>query len=251
MGRITRKRSSSGYYHIMIRGVNRELIFIDDMDRGKFIALIKQYVDETKTDIIVYCLMSNHVHMLVKAPEGMSSFMRKLASAYVYYFNHKYDRIGHLFQDRYKSEPIETDSYLLTAARYILKNPEKAGICEGQEYKWSSWRDLYYLAEYDKTGFTKPQVLFDIAGGPREFMNFLMEDSDDVCLDIDSGKRISDEKAKEAIIQITGLDDPKKLSDLYSEQVRGLLIRMKESGLSVRQISRITGVDRNIVFRAK
>ena len=83
--------------------------------------------------------MENHVHLLIRDPDGSCPvFMKKMGVGYVRYYNGKYERIGHLFQDRYKSEIITDDAYLLSAFRYILNNPEKAGICRAESYPWSS-----------------------------------------------------------------------------------------------------------------
>lgn len=139
MTRIARQKSTTGYYHIMLRGVNRQDIFFDDEDRQRFVDTLKRFQEELNIQITAYCLMSNHVHILLHADEELSIFIKKISSSYVFWFNRKYGRIGHLFQDRYKSEALDSDSYLMTAMRYILHNPQKAGICSVESYKWSSF----------------------------------------------------------------------------------------------------------------
>ena len=83
--------------------------------------------------------MENHVHLLVNDQKKSTPlFMKKLGISYAQYFNRKYRRNGHLLQDRYLSEPVEDDAYLLTVFRYILNNPKKAGICDARSYPWNS-----------------------------------------------------------------------------------------------------------------
>ena len=245
MPRYRRKISAYAYYHVMIRGVNRMDIFNDDNDRIRFIDTMRRFCGETKVDIIVYCLMRNHVHILTVAPDGMDLFMKKLLSSYVYYFNHKYDRIGHLFQDRYKSEAVESDSYLLTAARYILQNPQKAGICKTDEYPWSSWNEITSLS-----GFTKPKILYDLAEGYFRLEDYLLSDNEDICLDVEKTTTITDADALGIIQSTYKGSDLSGIKSLPLIERNLLLQKLKEEGLSARQISLFTGLGRNIIQRA-
>ena len=118
MPRQARKRSSSGIYHIMLRGINRQIIFEDREDYQRFFDTLKKYKAVSGYTIYAYCLMSNHVHILLKAGhEDLDLIIKRIAGSYVYWYNWKYGRVGHLFQDRFKSEPIETDEYFLTVLR--------------------------------------------------------------------------------------------------------------------------------------
>ena len=244
MARGSRKISAYGYYHVMIRGVNRQDVFLDDIDRKRFIDTMKRFHKETGVDIIVYCLMSNHVHILALAPENLDVFMKKLSSSYVYYFNHKYGRIGHLFHDRYKSEVIESDSYLLTAARYVLQNPRKAKICETMDYKWSSWNDVISLS-----GFTKPRILYDLAEGDFALLDYLASNNEDICLDIEVRPPVSDSDALKEIHRILGGIDPKSLSRLSLEKRNSFLSKMKDANISAKQIEDLTGISRNVYYK--
>lgn len=206
---------------------------------------MQRFSYETKVDVIVYCLMRNHVHILTVAPDGLDVFMKKLSSSYVYYFNHKYDRIGHLFQDRFKSEAVESDDYLLTAARYILQNPQKAGICRVQDYPWSSWNEIVSL-----TGFTKPGILYDIAGNNLDLLEYLVSDNEDSCLDIDNIKIKTDSEALDVIRSVFDDPDMSKIKLLPRQERDHLIRRLKDAGLSARQISLYTGLGRNIIQRS-
>ena len=141
MPRTARKKSNSGIYHIMLRGINRQIIFEDDEDRVKFIDILKHYKQKCGFNIFAYCLMDNHVHLIIKVNnDSLKSIMKRIGVSYVYWYNWKYKRSGHLFQDRYKSEVIEDDSYLLSLVRYIHQNPIKANITPIiGEYPWSSY----------------------------------------------------------------------------------------------------------------
>ncbi len=114
MPRTARKRSESGIYHIILRGINRQAIFNDDEDRKKFKDTLRRYKEVCEFYLYGYCFMGNHLHLLLSVGhEPLEQIMR---------------RIGNLFQDRFKSEPVESDAYLLTVLRYIHLNPVKAGM---------------------------------------------------------------------------------------------------------------------------
>ena len=143
MPRIPRQKSESGIYHIMLRGINQQIIFEDDEDYTKFIDTLEIYKAVSGYKVFAYCLMSNHIHILLKVEkEDIDLIIKRIAGSYVYWYNWKYYRKGHLFQDRFKSEPIENDEYFLTALRYIHQNPVKAGVVEKiDEYEYSSYNE--------------------------------------------------------------------------------------------------------------
>ena len=127
MPRQQRKKSSSGYYHVMIRGNNRNAIFLDDEDKLKFIEILSQKKQDNAFFLYAFCLMDNHVHLMMQEGTGdIANVMKRINISYVYYFNQKYKKAGHLFQDRFKSEGIEDDKYVLSLIRYIHQNPLKA-----------------------------------------------------------------------------------------------------------------------------
>lgn len=105
--------------------------------------ILKECKLVSKYRIFAYCIMSNHVHLLLKIKkEELEQIFRRIGARYVYWYNKKYDRCGHLFHDRFKSEAVEDDAYILTVLRYIIQNPQKAGITDGpEEYEWSSHKD--------------------------------------------------------------------------------------------------------------
>jgi len=140
MPRGQRKKSSTGIYHITMRGVNKSDIFLDTEDYEKFSNYMLNIKDSSGVEIYAYCLMTNHIHLLLKeGNEDLSITFRRLGAGFVGWYNRKYERIGHLFQSRYNSEVVENDGYLLMVMRYIHQNPVKAGISKHvTDYPWSS-----------------------------------------------------------------------------------------------------------------
>ncbi|WP_236905052.1 transposase [Clostridium formicaceticum] len=124
MPREAREKSETRIYHIIIRGANRQEIFHDDEDRIRFLETFEKYKNNTKMKVHGWCLMGNHAHLLLEeGSEELSVTMKRIGVSYVWYYNWKYKTTGHLFQDRFKSEKVEKDDYLLTVIRYIHQNP--------------------------------------------------------------------------------------------------------------------------------
>ncbi len=129
MPRRTIHKSNTGIYHVILRGLNKQRIFEDDEDFEKFLKTLETNNESSGYVIYAYCLMTNHIHLLMKeGAEDLGTVFKRVGATYVYWYNWKYSRRGHLFQDRYKSEAVETNAYFLTVLRYIHQNPIKAGI---------------------------------------------------------------------------------------------------------------------------
>ena len=120
MVRAARRVAVSGFYHVVLRGCGKQYIFDDDADRWRFYDLMKRELIEKGIVILAWCLMSNHVHLLVlDESRVLSEAMRNLSSSYARYFNRRSGHVGHLFQERFGSFPIEDEGYLLEAVLYI------------------------------------------------------------------------------------------------------------------------------------
>ena len=152
MPRSARNHSESGYYHVVNREIGRQILFEKKGDYVRFLDTLRRYLKEEPFELIAYCLMENHFHLLLHTKDNLEGIMKRLSCSYAYYFNEKYEREGHLFQDRFRSEPITDDSYLLAAVRYIHNNPVKAGICSREEYPWSSWHEYADQPDLVSTG---------------------------------------------------------------------------------------------------
>ena len=129
MSRRARQRSGTDIYHVILRGINRQQIFYDEEDYDYFIRLLNRFQKVSQYEVYAYCLMGNHIHLLIKVhQESLGTIFQRIGASFVYWYNLKYQRVGHLFQDRFKSEPVENERYFLTVMRYIFRNPVKAGI---------------------------------------------------------------------------------------------------------------------------
>ena len=146
MPRHQRTKSASGYYHIMLRGNEKKNIFNSNADKQRFLETMFEKKQANRFYLHAFCLMNNHVHLMIsEGVEDVATVMKRINVSYVYYFNNKYKRVGHLFQDRFKSEVVEQDRYLVALVRYIHQNPVKAGIVEkASDYKWSSHNCYLY-----------------------------------------------------------------------------------------------------------
>lgn len=147
MGKIARKSREwfpGATYHIMERGIRRQIIYEEEGDYQAFLSILKSGIEKYGCVLHAYCLMTNHFHMLLETREiNISKFMKYLAGCYALYFNKKYDYQGHLFEGRYKAMLVKDDAYFLQTSRYIHINPTKAGIVEQPEdYPWSSYRTI-------------------------------------------------------------------------------------------------------------
>ena len=256
--RYARKKSNSGVYHVIVRGANRQEIFHDEEDRIKFLETLNKYKIKTAMKMYAWCLMGNHVHLLLKeGSESISVVMKRLGVSYAMYYNWKYRTTGHLFQDRFKSENVETSNYLLTATRYIHQNPVKAGIVHyPHEWKWSSCLG-YYGKESYPPNLLDPHYLLnmfspDISIARMRFKEFNERKNNDQCLEDNIySKRLSDEEARMEIRKYLGSLEIPHVKSLPKEQRNKVLRKIKGiDGLSQRQAARILGISPNLVFKA-
>ena len=155
MPRVAREKSPNSIYHICVRGNNKQAIFLDDEDREEYLKRVRHYKERYKMQLYAYCLMTNHVHLLVyDNNQDISRFMQGLSLSYVQYFNRKYGRTGHLFQDRLTSVRMKNDMQLVYVSKYIHLNPVRANIVrKARVYKWSSYsayevgKDRYHIVD--------------------------------------------------------------------------------------------------------
>jgi putative transposase len=142
MARPLRIEFPGAVYHITSRGNAKQVIFLHNQDRGKLIEILSTVIERFHWFCHAYCLMDNHYHLIVETPEGnLSQGMRQLNGVYTQVFNQRHQRIGHLFQGRYKAIIVEKDSHLLSLCRYVVLNPVRAGMVrKPEEWAWSSYR---------------------------------------------------------------------------------------------------------------
>jgi putative transposase len=140
MPRRPRDEVEGGIYHVFARGNGQQEIFVDDDDRRLYLRLLGKVVVKQRWLCLAYCLMDNHVHLLIETPEAnLAAGMQRLHGFYAQTFNERHGWSGHVFQGRYGSVLMKTDAQLWTVARYIARNPVEAGLCaEPEDWAWSS-----------------------------------------------------------------------------------------------------------------
>ncbi len=246
MARTAREKSETGIYHVMLRGIDKRNIFLKDSDYEKFIEYIKKVKEKTEFMVYAYCLMTNHVHMLLKTETvEIGDIIRRITVGYAQYHNIKNGRTGHLFQNRFKSEPVNTDEYFLVVLRYIHQNPIKAGMVEKiEDYKWSS-----YNAYITKDPLINSTFALDYFKNIQGFTNYMLEETEDICLEYNPKKRYTDEELEKAVSLLV---DIPKLNTLDVKQRDNILKNIKETtGASNRQLSRILKIGRGILEKIK
>lgn len=251
MPRQARKKSESGIYHIMLRGINRQVLFEDEEDRGRLISTLREYKNKSGYEILGYCLMDNHIHLLIQeGKEPIASTMKRIGVSYAFWYNWKNKRSGHLFQDRYKSESVEDDQALLSVLRYIHQNPTKAGMVGSiSEFKWSSYNEYVGIAKIVDTSLVLGMFSENEMIAKESFAKFMTENCNDE-ISIEDNKRLTDSEAKERI-KSTVDKTFDEIQQMDKEKRDEILRRMKDiEGVSIRQIARITGFTVNVVARA-
>lgn len=175
------------YYHLYNRGVNKQRIFIDSADFAVFLNLLKRYLDtqptkdnrgreylwlHPKIELLAFCLMPNHYHLLIyqHEAEAITQLIRPVATAYSLYFNKKYKRRGPLFESRYKASTINKDEYLHHISRYIHLNPD--------EYRKWEFSSLPYYINNKEAGWLRPERITGLFSNKKEYLNFV-EDHED------------------------------------------------------------------------
>lgn len=253
MPRVARIKSSTGIYHIMIRGINQQNIFSYDDDYKRFLVILAKYHRQSNYEIYAYCLMGNHIHLLLKeGKESLATSMKRIGTSYVYYYNWQYDRKGHLFQDRYKSEPVEDDAYFLTVLRYIHQNPLKAGLSDDiSSYPWSSYSEYMNKPKIANISFVLK--LFNPAKEKaiQAFESFHQKPNDDQCLDITEKRNTMSDKTIRQLVSNKYHLELATLHNVKPKTQTDVLKYLKElKGCSLRQLSRLTGLTVNQIVRA-
>ena len=247
--RIGRIYSNADVFHVMLRGIGHMNLFFDDNDNSKFLRTLIRYTEELNVPVFAYCLMNNHVHLLIGArTDVMGLLLKKTEVSYAFYFNSRYDHVGHLFQNRYKSEPIDNKQYFTAALRYILFNPAAAGLGDWKSYRWSSAPAYLYNIN---DGLTACESTWDLIGGTEQLDEAMVPENEiSLAEPASMPKRNSDEDVISMICSIAGLANPLALQKLELKKRNKILCEIKAAGASIRQIERVTGINRNIIQRA-
>ena len=198
--------------------------------------------------VYAYCLMPNHVHLLLQEKEeGLASVMKSLGVAYAWHYNKKYQHLGPVFQDRFRSEPVNDNAYFFTLLRYIHQNPLKAGLVENvSDYNWSSWHEFEGESIICNVKPIFNRMAFE------ELSALVLEPLPNTLavLDIDNErKRKTDEEVCKFIVSEFGLRNAQETTLLSREKQREIISTARFFGASIRQIERITGISFSIICR--
>lgn len=252
MSRKARIISSSDIYHVMARGVNRQQIFEDQQDNEKFLYILKDYQKECNFTVYAYCLMGNHFHILARfGGEPIGQTMKKINTKYACWFNAKYGRVGHLFQDRFKSEPVEDEQYFLSCVRYIHQNPVKARVAEMDQYEYSSYN--VYLG-WKKNDLVDTSLLYSSIDR-KQFLEMHKETIDEDIMDMErvgnrAKIRLADDQARIIVYEVTKCNNVAEFQALDKTCRKIYLREIKALGVGISQLSRLTGESEYIIRKA-
>ena len=254
MTRLARQLSETGFYHVYFRGVNHCHLFEDDHDYNKMLCLLARIKDEIAIEVHAYCLMSNHVHLLIREdnPGQIILAMSKLLGPYARWFNEKYERSGALIANRYQSKPVCTDPYLVSLVRYIHQNGIEAGVVDRMEdYRWSSYSEYFEShPQLTETGFVLSVFSKNRPTALDEFRAFhaIPETEDYSTL---GRVRRTEEQIHADMIQETGIANLNTITSMQKPQRDAIIVSLRKRGFTVRQIERATGVSRGTITRAQ
>lgn len=228
-------------------------LFHDDRDRYKYYDILKEVKEKYQFRLHAYCLMTNHIHLLAEEVEHpVSHVMKSIGVRYSMYFNKKYHRVGMLFQNRFRSEAIDSENQFLTCARYIHNNPVKAGIVPLPErYRWSSYQGHLGLA--DDFILDSDMLLAQYGQDTNMLRSFTCEENEDRFMEFEA-IAIEDQEENQELRALVNekfsleLEDIKTLTGAMQKTV---LRTIKASTvLSYRKLADIIGISKDAVYRA-
>lgn len=254
MPRICREnqKSYTNVYHIILRSINQQEIFYDNTDREKFLKCLKETKEKYHYDLYAYVLMHNHVHLVIMDRENkLSKIVQSMAISYALYFNKRYNRIGHVFYNRFKSKYVENLPYLLNLIRYIHFNPEKAGICKYSKFYWSSYHEYFKSSKIIESDIVLKMAeisKYDFDNFHREYEKIKGYEKEK--FEIENAK-FSDEQAIKLIKEMFSIEDIVSIQneaiDKRDKMIAEIVSKMK---IEKRQLARILGVNDRTIFRA-
>lgn len=211
MSRKARNYFEASFYHVIIQGNNKEFIFKEDRFKNQYLNLFKQSIGSLRIKVIAYCIMGNHAHFLIQTESivNLSTIMHKVNGRYAQYYNFMNERVGYVFRDRFLSEPILNQKYLVQCIKYIHLNPVKANITKkSEDYKYSSYN--YYVSNKERIlrkGIISSEEYNDICNSNKCSRNFLDIDRN-INEDIENGIR---EYILKERLKLTNLFDNRKI----------------------------------------
>jgi len=247
MPRMPRNIFETSFFHIIVQGINKEYIFQKDEHIKKYLYLVKKYSAIHNIKIISYCIMNNHAHFLIytKDIESMSKTMQKSNILYSRYYNENENRVGHLFRNRYISQPIVNRHHLFQCLVYIHRNPVKAGIVNKlDQYHYSSYNDYQ-----NKSGIVDKELLELVFDSSYHYMDIFMQihksqDIDNV-FDVEEENYVYNDIIKK-YSDITQIDEL-----TYKDAIlKSLILDLHtKAGLSFREIAKRLNKNKDLLVR--
>lgn len=248
-------RTVTGFYHVCARGTGKQLIFEGDEDRWEFLELMRDCCREAGVTVIAWCLMGNHVHLvLADYEDAMSAAMHRLLLTYARRFNKRTGRTGHLFQNRFDRRSLDTDWQVMEAIRSVHADPQEAGVGLIERYPWSSFAE--HLRAYDgdaadvARGFSDPSCVLELFGSAKGFLDYSLsmpDGSDPVIHDMDETewerRAFADKMAKRLGVPLN------ELKTVAPSRRDGIIFALHDVGYTVREIERYTGISKSTVSR--
>ena len=247
MPHTARKRSETAFYHVVTKGAGDQVIFEDSADRALYLQLLEDAADSFKVEIHAYCLMSNHVHLLIRDMDcDLSPFMKQVNERYAMSFAKNVGRTGNVFRTPFWSEAVESESYYLSALRYIHANPEPAGICATADYPWSSYR-----AYMGSSSFVTTDLALDLLGGAEAFSEFSSHGAK-YALPFSESRlhhHLSPDELWYIACEAVGRDAILELRKMERRERQPYIESLVAAGFTQREICRVTGLGKNSVHR--
>lgn len=172
MARIPRKSYDSSYFHVVVQGFEKQYIFKKEFFKRQYLSLLLNRVGKYKVEILSYCIMDNHAHVLLfcEKIDEMSKFMREVNTQFALLYNRINNRVGYVFRDRFLSEPIRNEIYLFNCISYIHMNPVEAGMTEHPgQYNYSSYNDFI-----NHCGIVNDNMLKKIFGSIKGYLEMFL-----------------------------------------------------------------------------
>ncbi|MBR4474556.1 MAG: transposase [Oscillospiraceae bacterium] len=245
MPRTAREKSSVGLYHVLLRGSEGRIIFADDEDCSSFLDCLRRAGEGNSFLLYAYCLMGSHAHLLIRENAvPLNQAFKRIGASYAHYFNAKYHLSGKLFQDRFQSEAINDNAHFLDTMRFICQNPVQAGLSKTMfSYPWLGC-----------SGVTESKKLLYSPEGMkeekrRELVTFLRNPCEFEHLEVHGPGRLSDERAANQLLRIANCPIT-EISAMEKPRRDSILRTAHDSGLSIRQLSRLTGLGKTVVEHA-
>ena len=248
MPHVPRKKSESGFHHVVTKGDGSQVVFESDKDRKRYLGDLADSLNDHRVKLHAYCLMSNHVHLLIQDKDGnISSFMKQLNERYAMYFREVTGRVGHVFQRPFWSEPVDTDERFLCTVRYIHANPEVAHMCSTSEYPWSS-----YKAHLAESPIVEVSLTRDLLGSVSQFESFSASGGRHATPF--SGSKLRGHLSYDELLGVAchaiGKQTLNSLKAMVPRDREAPIKALRSAGLSEREIARLTGLGRASVRAA-